>query len=84
MCERVRLSRSQLTRWFNSLTGMSPTRYVIHQRVARAVELISMTHHSIEKIACELGYRDVHFFSRQFTRVMGRPPGQFRGRGCPE
>lgn len=84
MCEQARLSRSQLTRWFNSLTGMSPTRYVIHQRVTRAVELITMTSHSLEEIARNLGYRDVHFFSRQFASVMGRPPGQFRIQGRPQ
>jgi AraC-like DNA-binding protein len=80
MCEGIGLSRSHLTRWFNSLTGMSPTRYVIHQRITRAVELITMTRRSMEEIASELGYRDAQFFTRQFTRMMGRPPGQFRGR----
>ncbi|MCU0779240.1 MAG: AraC family transcriptional regulator [Akkermansiaceae bacterium] len=79
MCESVRISRSNLTRWFNTLTGMSPTRYVIHQRITRAVELITMTRRGIEEIASELGYRDVQFFTRQFTRMMGRPPGRFRG-----
>lgn len=78
ICDQVRLSRSQLTRWFNALTGMSPTHYVIHQRVTRAVELITMTRRGIEEIASELGYRDVHFFTRQFTRTMGCPPGQLR------
>jgi AraC-like DNA-binding protein len=80
MCEGIGLSRSHLTRWFNSLTGMSPTRYVIHQRTTRAAELITMTRRSMEEIASELGYRDVQFFTRQFTRVMGCPPGQFRSR----
>ena len=36
------------------------------------------------EIARNLGYRDVHFFSRQFTSVMGRPPGQFRSRERPQ
>lgn len=80
MSEDVGLSRSHLTRWFNSLTGMPPTRYVIHQRIARAVELITMTRRGIEDIALELGYRDARFFSRQFTQVMGHPPAYFRGR----
>ncbi len=80
MCQCAGLSRSNLTRWFNSLTGLSPTRYVIHQRITRAVELITMTRCGIEEIASELGYRDVQFFTRQFTRIMGRPPGGFRGR----
>jgi AraC-like DNA-binding protein/mannose-6-phosphate isomerase-like protein (cupin superfamily) len=79
MCEDVGISRSNITRWFNALTGMSPTRYVIHQRITRAVELITMTRRGIEEIAAELGYRDVQFFSRQFTRIMGYPPGKYRG-----
>jgi AraC-like DNA-binding protein len=81
MCESVGLSRSNLTRWFKSLTGMSPTRYVIHQRISRAVELITMTRRGMDEIATKLGYRDVQFFTRQFTSIMGSPPGQFRSRG---
>jgi AraC-like DNA-binding protein len=80
MCGSVGLSRSHLTRWFKSLTGMSPTRYVIHQRITHAVELITMTRRGMEEIAADLGYRDVQFFTRQFTSVMGRPPGSFRSR----
>ena len=42
-------------------------RCVIHQRITRAVELITMNHRDIEGIASELGYRDVQFFTRQAT-----------------
>ena len=83
MSADIGLSRSHLTRWFTAITGMSPTRYVIRQRVARAVELITLTRRGIEDIALELGYRDPRFFSRQFSRVMGHPPAYFRGRGRP-
>ena len=78
MCSETGLSRSQLNRWFNTLTGMSPNRYVIHQRVGKAVQLIGLTDRSLEEIALMLGYRDVYFFSRQFKKVMGYPPSKLR------
>ncbi len=60
---------------------MSLNRYVIHQRITRAVELITMTRRSMNEIAAELGYRDVQFFTRQFTSIMGRLPGASAARG---
>jgi AraC family transcriptional regulator, arabinose operon regulatory protein len=83
MCGRTRISRSRLTRWFHQLTGMTPNRYVIRVRIAKATQFLAMTDKSIPQIADELGYRDIYFFSRQFRQVAGHPPARYRRHGGP-
>lgn len=78
MCEKTGISRSQLTRWFNRLTGTSPNRYVIEHRIAQAIQLLGMTTSSVGEIADALGYSDVQFFIRQFHKETGMSPGSLR------
>lgn len=78
MCKEVGISRSQLTRWFNRLTGISPNRYVIEHRIAQAIQLLGMTTSSVTEISNALGYTDVQFFIRQFKKETGMSPGSLR------
>jgi len=47
-------------------------------RLAEARRLLRETGHTVEAIANAVGYDDVHYFSRLFTREMGVPPGRYR------
>ncbi|MDF7823882.1 AraC family transcriptional regulator [Pontiellaceae bacterium B12227] len=78
MSEKAGISRSQLTRWFNRLTGNSPNRYVIERRIAQAIQLLAMTNSPLAELANALGYRDVPFFIRQFRKETGMSPGALR------
>jgi AraC-like DNA-binding protein len=75
------MSESSFSHVFKELTGVSPKRYAIQTRIARAKELLSGTDLSVKEIAAELGYDDPHYFSRQFRKVAGRPPSDFRPKG---
>lgn len=72
------LSVSQFTRRFRALTGHSPNRFVIGERIARAETYLRESDLTIEAIAERLGYSDVFFFSRQFRRFRGVPPSAVR------
>ncbi len=76
--ERACLSRSQYTRRFVRLYGVSPTQFVIRCRLERAAQLLSETDMTVREVADVLGYRDLFFFSRQFKSYFGRPPGMQR------
>ena len=76
--ERACLSRSQYTRRFVRLYGISPTQFVIRCRLERASQLLSETDMTVSEVADVLGYRDLFFFSRQFKSHFGRPPGILR------
>lgn len=75
------LSRSQFTRRFQAVNGLSPTQFVIQTRLERAAQLIRETDMTLTQIAAALGYPDLYFFSRQFKKRFGHPPSLLRKRG---
>jgi AraC-like DNA-binding protein len=76
--QRACLSRSQYTRRFTAAVGVSPTQFVVQARLERASQLLRETDMSLSEIAAVLGYRDLFFFSRQFKKHRGIPPGALR------
>jgi AraC family transcriptional regulator of arabinose operon len=72
------LSRSQCTRLFTARTGRPPRRYLTEQRMRTAASLLRESSLPIGQIAEQLGYRDVHFFSRHFKQHHGQSPSAFR------
>jgi AraC-like DNA-binding protein len=74
LAARASLSRAQFTRRFTAHTGMSPGRFAVHARIARATELLVETTMSVTQVAAALGYSDVAYFSRQYKWITGRSP----------
>lgn len=84
MAAELRLSPAHFSRLFRQVIGQSPMQFLLQQRLAHARHLLRETDLSIGEIAGQLGYRDLFFFSRQFTQKEGVTPTQFRGRrGSP-
>ncbi|MCG7386044.1 helix-turn-helix domain-containing protein [Paenibacillus sp. ACRRY] len=80
MAEELNLSRSQCTKIFKEIYGISPRQYVTEKKLNHAKQLLVSTNKTIEDIADELGYHSVSHFSRQFRRGTGLSPNQFRPR----
>ena len=78
LARQARLSRSQFTRRFTSITGLPPNRFLVIARMARARQLIEETTMTLSQIADALHYPDVYFFSRQVKQFSGMPPGNLR------
>ncbi len=78
MAESVRLSPPHFTRRFKAVTGLSPVRFLIEERLGRAESYLVETDMNVEEISSRLGYRDVYFFSRQFRQFRGMPPSEVR------
>ncbi len=78
MAAAAHLSRSQLNRLFRASQGVSPREFVIRKRVEQARLLLVETDMSLQMVADALGYTDVYFFTRQFSRLAGMPPGRYR------
>ena len=72
------LSRSAFAERFQSLTGMSPLRYVAELRMRLASQWIGSERMPIETVAGSLGYASQAAFSRAFKRITGHPPGAIR------
>ena len=78
IASHVGLSPRHLTRLLSEITGDAPATYVERVRMERARTLLLHSDHPIKRIAAEVGYADVHHFTRVFTRASGCAPGQYR------
>jgi AraC family transcriptional regulator, arabinose operon regulatory protein len=63
---------------FKSKMGISPGEYIIHRRIDSAKTKLIDTGHSVKEVALELGFPDVFSFSKQFKKVVGIPPIEFK------
>lgn len=72
------LSVSQFERIFRQNFGMTPVRFVNDFRVHMACVALSKSNKTIVCIALDCGFYDHSHFSREFVRVMGKSPGQYR------
>lgn len=72
------MAESTLRRRFKDATGVSPQEYVLQTRLSRARTLLIETDFTLEKIAEQLHYETLSFFSRQFKERMRITPGAFR------
>ena len=72
------MSRRSFLRVFQSATGTSPLAWVIEQRINRACSLLRHTDRRITEIAFDVGFNDSNYFTRQFTKVTGLSPRNYR------
>ena len=72
------MSSSNLLRVFRKATGQTPIEYLVRLRIQKAMELLRNTDLAITEIAMEVGFNDSNYFTRQFRRVVGMPPREFR------
>ena len=72
------------TRLFRQAHGVTPREFVIRARIEAARGLLLETGYAVGRIAALLGYRNIHYFSRQFREETGTAPRAFRRNGaCP-
>ena len=58
--------------------GFTPVEFLEQQRIKVAKEKLVLTDEEIKTISEEVGFPNIHHFSRSFKRVVGIPPGQYR------
>lgn len=78
MADRAGLETRTFERRFLRATGLRPTEYCQHLRVARARELLELSALPIAQVAWEVGYGDQAAFRKVFRRVVGLSPGAYR------
>jgi len=75
------LSRRQLERLFQQGIGLSPAQFRQLHRIKQARQLISLDPlRPLTSIALECGFYDQSHFIRQFQKVTGQTPGQYKNR----
>jgi transcriptional regulator GlxA family with amidase domain len=78
LARQATMSSRQLARHFHSVTGTTPLRWLLTQRIRRAQELLETTDDSIDTIASASGMGTATTLRRHFHRTVGIPPDTYR------
>jgi AraC family L-rhamnose operon transcriptional activator RhaR/AraC family L-rhamnose operon regulatory protein RhaS len=74
----ARMSRRNFSRTFREAMDKSAIDYLLHLRIARASELLRSHDQTITETAFGVGFTDSSYFSRQFRRITGKSPREWR------
>jgi AraC-like DNA-binding protein len=74
VAEAVHMSPNYLTSLYHSQTGVSLGRFILTERISRAMRMLRQTGSSVKSVGLELGFSDPFTFSRAFKRVAGVAP----------
>lgn len=74
------MSRTNYMRMFEAAMGTSPIKYLIELRIEEAGRQLRSTDQTITEIAFDVGFSDSNYFSRQFRKVHGQSPRDYRKR----
>lgn len=68
-----------ISRIFKKYVGLSPSRYLTKIRMEKACDLIrSCPDMQIKEVADQVGYKDIHYFSKVFRKEMGVWPSEYK------
>ncbi len=74
------LSKSYFMNCFKRSTGVSAVEYLIQLRINAACEMLSSTEKKVSDVAFECGYGNLSNFNRQFIKMTGYSPKEYRKR----
>lgn len=71
------LSPSRFNTLYNEIFHVSPAKDLILMRINAAKQMLTNRNRTVSAIAEECGFSDIHYFSRMFRQVVGRPPREY-------
>lgn len=74
------LSRFHFARAFKAATGKPPHRYIMEQRLKRAMGLLESREQSLSAVGALCGFTSQAYFTKAFKQATGMTPGAFRER----
>jgi AraC family transcriptional regulator, arabinose operon regulatory protein len=78
LAKNLGLSMSSLRRHVLEASGLPLHGYTRSLRLREARRLLRQTNKSLADIAATLGFSDVYYFNREFSRMAGVPPAAYR------
>jgi len=72
------ISKSQLSRIFNRLTGEPFSSYLRRVRISHACRLLQYTDVAVDEVVSRCGLKDLPSFYRNFQQLIGMTPKQYR------
>jgi AraC family transcriptional regulator len=71
-------SRGKLIEWFKTSTGLSPHRYVLERRIAKARQLLAATCLPLPDVAYAVGFSSQSHMTAALRRAVGVTPSAYR------
>lgn len=84
MAESVNLSPPYFCSLFKTITGVPPAKYLKSLRMQQAAVLLRTTFLSVKEIVSRVGFTDESHFVRDFKRMFGVTPSEYRNGVLPE
>ena len=78
LCNKLRMSRTQVHNKIKALTGKSTSIFIRSIRLQKAKELLESTDLNVSEVGYEVGFRNPAYFSRVFSEEFGMPPDRTR------
>lgn len=72
------ISRKYLYSIFNNTIKIPPKQYLIYYRIEKACTRLKSTNQSVLEIAESVGYANQFYFAREFKRLVGKTPTEYR------
>jgi AraC-like DNA-binding protein len=82
--EEMCLSRSQLHRKLQAITGLSTGTFIRSFRLKHAAKLLIENHYSITQIAFEVGFNSPSHFTKAFRQEFNFLPSEFKDKVIPQ
>ena len=78
IAQALGFSSSYLTKVFNKIEKITPSRYIRNYRMGVAKQLMNDNDLTIQQIASYVGYNDPFHFSRSFKQTFGISPSEYK------
>lgn len=78
LASAVHLSESYFMNQFQKHVGFSAMEYISHLRISKACRELIRTQKTILEIAIDCGFRNISNFNRQFRKIVGCSPTEYR------
>jgi len=78
LCRELAVSHTQLYRKFKSVSNKTIAEYFKSLRLNKAKILLSSTTMNVTEVAFAAGFKNLSYFSREFTTQFGKSPKEFR------
>jgi AraC-like DNA-binding protein len=78
IADHLRINEQKLVEIYQRVKGRSPVQHLREIRIKKARELLVKSTKSVTEIAFEVGFNDPLIFQRNFKRITGETPSDFR------
>ncbi len=78
LASEMSLSRFQIYRKLNALTGQSISQYIREYRLKQAMQLLKNGAETVSEISYQVGFNSPAYFNKCFTEFYGITPGEVR------